>query len=71
MDAPAIANVTPGSVAPGEIVEVSVELKSPSAPGTYQADFILRSPDNIVFGIGAKGQGTFWVKIVVPQPTTG
>jgi len=38
-------------------------------PGTYQGDFRLRSPDNVVFGIGATGQDTFWVKIVVPQPT--
>ena len=58
-----------GNVPPGAVVDVSVTLNAPSQPGTYQAFFRLRSPDNIVFGVGPSGQDSFWVKIVVPQPT--
>ncbi len=58
-----------GSVPPGAVVDVSVTLKAPSQPGTFQAYFRLRSPDNIVFGIGNSGQDSFWVRITVPQPT--
>ncbi len=70
MDSPATVPLTTGNVPPGATVDVSVTLKAPAAPGTYQADFRLRSSDNIVFGIGSSGQNTFWVKIVVSQSST-
>ena len=69
MGAPATSTITAGTVAPGATVDISVDLTSPATPGTYQGKFKLRSPDNIVFGINADGQGPFWVKIVVPSPT--
>lgn len=69
MGAPATSSITSGSVSPGETADISVNLKAPSTPGTYQGNFRLRSSDNIVFGVNADGQGPFWVKIVVPPPT--
>lgn len=69
MGAPATSTVTGGTVAPGETVDISVNLTAPANPGTYQGKFKLRSPNNVVFGINAGGQGSFWVKIVVPNPT--
>ncbi len=69
MNAPAVSNITGGSIAPGSTIDISVDLTAPTAPGTYQGNFKLRSPDNIVFGINADGQGPFWVKVVVPSPT--
>jgi len=69
MGAPTTGTVTAGTVAPGATVDISVDLTAPASPGTYQGKFKLRSPDNIVFGINADGQGPFWVKIVVPSPT--
>jgi hypothetical protein len=69
MNAPATGPVTSGTVAPGETVDISVNLTAPGAPGSYQGNFKLRSADNIVFGINANAQGPFWVKIVVPAPT--
>lgn len=68
MNAPATVQLTAGSVPPNQTVDVSVDLIAPSASGTYRGDFRLRSADNQVFGVGASGQGTFWVKIVV-SPT--
>jgi hypothetical protein len=69
MDAPGAQPLTSGNVAPGAVTELSVTLKAPSTPGMYQGDFRLRSPDNVLFGIGPSGQGSFWVKIIVPQST--
>lgn len=69
MNAPATATITTGSVAPGSTVDISVDLTAPTTPGTYQSNFKLRSPNNIVFGINADGQGPFWVKVVVAEPT--
>jgi hypothetical protein len=69
MDAPATIPVTTGSVQPGATVDISVNLKAPLNPGTYLGNYRLRSPDNVVFGIGPTGNDPFWVKIVVPQPT--
>ncbi|MEJ5224480.1 MAG: hypothetical protein WHV44_08495, partial [Anaerolineales bacterium] len=43
--------------------------KAPAAPGTYRANFRLRSPENVVFGIGPTGMSQFWVQIKVPAPT--
>ena len=69
MGAPSVGTFTTGTVAPGAMVDISVELTAPSTPGTYEGKFKLRSPENIVFGINANAQAPFWVKIVVPSPT--
>ena len=69
MDAPGTQPLTSGNVAPGAVTELSVTLKAPSTPGMYQGDFRLRSPDNVLFGIGPSGQSTIWVRIVVPKLT--
>jgi hypothetical protein len=59
----------PNSVAPGQTVDLTVQLIAPAAPGSYQADFQLRSASGSVFGVGSSGRGTFWVKITVPPAT--
>jgi hypothetical protein len=65
MGAPASQQLTPGTVAPGQTVDVSVDLLSPNADGTYQGYFKLRASDSMIFGIGPSADGAFWVKIVV------
>lgn len=69
MGVPATTQLTPGTVPPGAMVDVSSNFKAPSTPGTYRANFRLRSPENVVFGLGANGMGQFWVQIRVPAPT--
>ena len=59
-----------GSVKPGEVVDVSVPLTAPDSPGEYKGDYLLRNSSNALFGIGADGDKTFWVDIVVSSPTT-
>ncbi len=57
----------PGSVAPGESVDVTLVLTAPTDPGTYQGNWMLRNAQGELFGIGPEGNGVFWVRIVVPD----
>ncbi len=68
MSAPASQQLTTGTVAPGGTIDVSVDLLSPAAVGTYQGYFKLRASDSSVFGIGPSADGAFWVKIKVVAP---
>jgi hypothetical protein len=68
MGAPASQQLTPGTVAPGGTIDVSVNLLSPAAVGTYQGYFKLRASDSSLFGIGPSADGAFWVKIKVVTP---
>jgi hypothetical protein len=63
MGAPAAQQLTAGTVAPGQTINISVDLVSPATPGTYQGYFKLRASDNSIFGIGAHADGAFWVKV--------
>jgi hypothetical protein len=70
MDAPNEVQITSGSVAPGALVDVSVNLVAPASTGTYQGNFLLRSSDNVVFGLGGSANTSFWVKVVAVAPNT-
>jgi hypothetical protein len=73
MGAPASQTLTSGTVDPGGTIDVSVNLVSPAAAGTYQGFFKLRASDSSTFGIGTDANTAFWVKIkvsaiVLPPP---
>ncbi|MBN1145772.1 MAG: hypothetical protein JXA78_00845 [Anaerolineales bacterium] len=70
MGAPASVAL-PNEVAPGQSVDVSVDMVAPQDTGTYQGDWKLRNAANAWFGIGGGGGLPFWVRIVVGQATTG
>ena len=53
------------TVNPGQTVDISLTMTAPSAEGTYQGDWKLRSSTGIVFGLGANGAVPFWAKIQV------
>jgi methionine-rich copper-binding protein CopC len=63
MNAPDEVVLTGGTVAPGQSVDVSVNLTAPNTAGTYKGEFRLKSSDGQVFGIGASGNSTFYVEI--------
>ncbi|MBN2085386.1 MAG: hypothetical protein JW748_09185 [Anaerolineales bacterium] len=65
LGAPASQQLTAGTVAPGATIDVSVNLLTPAAAGTYQGYFKLRASDSTVFGIGADANTAFWVKVKV------
>jgi hypothetical protein len=52
-------------VDPGETVDVSVDLISPSKPGRYRGNYQLGTPSGQLFGIGEDAKGSFWVEINV------
>jgi hypothetical protein len=68
MGAPASQQLTTGTVAPGQTIDVSVTLTAPASEGTYRGYFKLRNPSGVVFGIGANADVAFWVEIEVIPP---
>jgi hypothetical protein len=66
MGAPPEKQLTTGTVAPGELIDVSVELVAPADPGNYRGYFKLRNTEGVLFGWGDQNK-PFWVDIVVPD----
>ncbi len=64
LGAPSVVNL-PLTVAPGQMVDVAVNAVAPTAPGTYQGNWILRNPSGALFGLGAGGTHPFWMLIKV------
>lgn len=60
----------PAAVAPGQSVDLSVDMVAPATAGTYQGNWKLRNASNVFFGIGPGGGSPFWVRIVVNTSLT-
>ncbi|CUS04480.2 protein of unknown function [Candidatus Promineifilum breve] len=56
--------VVPGPVAPGQTVDVTVNLVAPLLPGVYQGFWTMRGPNGLLFG------DRIWVGITVPSLPT-
>ncbi len=69
MDAPASVPLT-SSVSPGSEVDISVTLKAPATPKSYEGHFKLRNSGGVLFGLGPQADKTFFVKITVGKPTS-
>jgi hypothetical protein len=54
-----------GNVRSGETVDVGVNLLAPESAGRYQSEWMLRSPEGYLFGLGAGADVPFWVNIRV------
>jgi hypothetical protein len=65
MDGPQALDFPSGDVNPGETVDLSVDLRAPSSPGSYTGYWKLRSEDGRLFGVGRTGDVAFWVEIEV------
>lgn len=55
--------VIPTSVAPGQTVDITISLTSPTTQGTYRGYWKLKNNNGVPFGIGAAGTKSFWVEI--------
>lgn len=64
MDGPNVKALS-GTVYPGETVDIAVDLIAPDKNGHYVGYWKLRSPSNVLFGIGPQGDSAFWVDINV------
>lgn len=65
----------PKSVAPGQTVDMTVNLTAPSTAGSYRGYWKFRNANGIPFGIGSSGTKSWWVDIKVvgtaATPTPG
>lgn len=64
MGAQAVVNL-PSAVAPGATVDVTVNMTAPTTPGHYRGHWKMRNAANVLFGLGANGQNTFFIDINV------
>jgi hypothetical protein len=55
----------PNAVAPGGVIDLSVDQVAPSSDGTYQGFWMLQDANANRFGIGYNAAIAFWVKITV------
>jgi len=62
MGGPASQQLTNGTVAPNQTIDVSVDLKAPASNGTYKGNWRLREPGGTLFALST---GPFWVQIKV------
>lgn len=60
MSGPDSQQLTNGTVAPGQTIDVSVNLTAPSSPDTYKGNWKLKDPNGVIFGLST---GPFWVQI--------
>jgi hypothetical protein len=69
-DALGAASAVPltGNVAPGQTVDITVNMQAPAAPGKYTGNWSMRNASGVLFGLG-KSDGPFWIKITVAEPT--
>ena len=64
MGAPTAVNF-PQSVAPGQTVDLNLDMTAPSGVGHYFGYWKLRNANGVVFGIGSTANRAFWVEIYV------
>ena len=57
-----------GNVAPGQQVDIAVNMQAPAPAGNYTGSWTLRNASGVLFGLGA-ANGPFWIKITVVLPT--
>ena len=74
MGGPDLVNL-PQSTAPGQTVDVSVNLTAASSAGSYRGFWKFQNADGVRFGLGTAGTSSWWVDIrvsgtaVTPTPT--
>jgi uncharacterized repeat protein (TIGR01451 family) len=68
MDAPSSTQI-PVNVAPGQTVDLSLNLTAPSIPGSYRGYWIFQNSTGQPFGIGSQGNEPWFVDIVVAGGT--
>lgn len=55
----------PGSVGPGQTIDIPVNLTAPNAEGRFRGNWKLRNPSGVLFGVGASGDANFYVDVNV------
>ncbi len=61
----------PATVAPGQSIDLAIEMTSPGNAGTYQSNWMFRDPRGFMFGVGRNGEDPVYARIQVqaqPDP---
>ena len=61
----------PGNVAPGQTVDLSINLTAPSSAGHYIGFWKFKNASGVLFGIGSTANKPWWVEINVSGSTAG
>jgi len=61
MGGPASQTLTNGTVAPGQNLDITVNLVAPGSAGTYRGNWKIKEPGGALFGLS---NGPFWVEIL-------
>jgi hypothetical protein len=59
----------PVNVAPGQMVDLSLNMTAPSVPGSYRGYWIFQNANGALFGVGPQGNEPWFVDIVVANAT--
>jgi hypothetical protein len=59
----------PGTVQPGDTVDIGIDMVAPRANGTYRGNYLIHNPQGAAFGVGVSGQTPFYVQIIVGAPS--
>lgn len=55
----------PVQVAPGQTVDLAINLTAPSADGRYRGNWKLRNASGLLFGVGTNSESNFYVDVTV------
>jgi hypothetical protein len=69
MNGPASQHLS-GTVAPGQSVDISIDLWAPATPGNYKGFWKLQNDKGVLFGVDQNADGTFFIEIVVAASPT-
>jgi len=58
------------SVAPGQTLDITVNMTAPASNGSYRGYWILKNASGLLYGIGTSADKPFWVEIKVTGGTT-
>lgn len=56
----------PGSVAPNQVIDVSVNMSAPTTPGTYRSNWKLRSDGGVLFGLNSGKSFYTEIRLKIP-----
>ncbi|MBI5824726.1 MAG: hypothetical protein HZB18_11915 [Chloroflexi bacterium] len=59
----------PGTVNPGQYIEIPITFTAPNKDGNYRGYWKLRNASSVLFGIGEQADTAFWVDIKVAGPS--
>ena len=69
MEGQKVYNFT-SNIAPGQSIDLSINLRAPASPGTFTGDWMLRNANGQMFGTGTGAKDPFKVVVKVNAPTS-